>query len=72
MIYLGDTEIGIVIGGGGEPNFAPYRVTYSLLEDGTYEMQINNYTEQGSGEKVFIGTLANDDETQNLYLMEEL
>lgn len=70
MIYLGDKEVGIVINGGGEPNFLPYLVNYVERSDGTYEMRITDYIEGGEGQKVLIGTIENEDGTQELYMTE--
>lgn len=72
MIYLGDKEVGIVVQGGGEPNFLPYLVTYIEQDDGTYEMRITDYVEGGEGERVLIGTqdIEGGDLT-NLYILTE-
>lgn len=57
---------------GGQPNFMPYLVKYIEQEDGTYEMQINDFVEGAEGERVLIGTLEVDDTgSQSLYIMEE-
>ena len=47
----------------GEPNFMPYLVKYVKQDDGTYEMQIEDYVEGGEGQKVLIGTIEKEDET---------
>ena len=71
MIYLGDKEIGVVIQGGGEPNFLPYLVNYIEQPDGTYEMRITDYVEGGQGQKVFIGEVDNEDANlMYLYVVE--
>lgn len=70
MIYLGDKEIGIVVNGGGEPNFSPYLVKYVEQEDGTFEMQITDYVEGGEGQKVLIGEIdIPDTNIMNLYVV---
>lgn len=68
MIYLGNKEVGVVINGGGEPNFLPYLINYVQLEDGTFEMQITDYVEGGVGEKVLIGTLDEGETLINMYI----
>lgn len=69
MIYLGDKEIGIVKETLVETAFSPYLVTYVEQEDGTYEMQINDYVEGGAGEKVYIGTVDRGDNLMDLYIL---
>ena len=69
MIYLGDKEIGIVKETLVETAFSPYLVNYIQQEDGTYEMQINDYVEGGEGEKMFIGAIEKDDGSMDLYIL---
>ena len=56
MIYLGDKEIGIAVGGGGAEGASRYLINYIEQEDGTFEMAIMDYFEGVSGEVAIISS----------------